>query len=136
MARTNTSSNNALLTQGLYKGYSSFEFQKNKTFSIQDIDLVNLDLLNQIYTQRGSRVMMPTFGTIIPELTFEPLDQQTISAVEDELTAVFNFDPRVTLINLQLTPNYDTNSLFAVALLQYVELNMALPFELNIIFEA
>jgi phage baseplate assembly protein W len=131
-----TNSNTSLLTPALYKGFSSFEFQKNKTFSLTNIDLVNMDLLNQIYTQRGSRVMMPTFGTIIPELTFEPLDAQTISAVEDELTAVFNFDPRVTLLNLQLTPNYDTNSLFAVALLQYVELNMALPFELNIIFEA
>jgi phage baseplate assembly protein W len=136
MGLLNTNSNTTLLKQGLYKGFSSFEFQKNKTFVLQDIDLVNIDLLNQIYTQRGSRVMMPTFGTIIPELTFEPLDEQTISAVEDELTAVFNFDPRVILLNLQLTPNFNTSSLFAVALLQYVELNMALPFELNIIFEA
>lgn len=124
------------ITQGLYRGFSSFEFQKNKTFTIQDIQLVELDLLNQIYTQRGSRVMMPTFGTIIPSLVFEPLDQTTIEAVEDELLSVFKFDPRVILLNLQVVPNYDTNSLLVTALLQYVELNIVAPFELNIIFEA
>lgn len=124
------------VTQGLYRGFSSFEFQKNKTFAIQDIQLVELDLLNQIYTQRGSRVMMPTFGTIIPSLVFEPLDQTTIEAVEDELLTVFKFDPRVKLLDMQVVPNYNTNSLMVTALLQYIELNLVQPFELNIIFEA
>lgn len=121
---------------GLYRGFSSFEFQKNKTFSVQDISLVELDLLNQIFTQRGTRVMMPTFGTIIPELTFEPLDEDTVAEVQQELTNVFNFDPRVNLLNMQTIPNYDTNSLAIISLLQYIELNMTKPFELNIIFEA
>lgn len=124
------------LIQGLYKGFSSFEFQKNKTFSIQDIQLVELDLLNQIYTQRGSRVMMPTFGTLIPSLVFEPLDQITVEAVEDELLTVFKFDPRVKLLDMQVVPNYETSSLLVTALLQYIELNLVQPFELNIVFEA
>lgn len=124
------------LTQGLYKGFSSFEFQKNKTFAIQDIQLVELDLLNQIYTQRGSRVMMPTFGTIIPSLVFEPLDETTVEAVEDELLTVFKFDPRVKLLDMQVVPDYEKSSLLVTALLQYIELNLVQPFELNIIFEA
>ncbi len=123
------------LTRGLYKGFSSFEFQKKKTFSIQDVALVELDLLNQIYTQRGSRVMMPTFGTIIPTLVFEPLDETTVEAVEDELINVFKFDPRVNLITMQVIPNYETNTLIVTALLQYIELNLVQPFNLNIIFE-
>lgn len=124
-----------LITQGLYRGFSSFEFQKRKTFSVQDIALVELDLLNQIYTQRGSRVMMPTFGTLIPSLTFEPLDTDTIEAVQDELVAVFNFDPRVNLLNMSVVPDYDNNTLTVTALLQYIELNVVQPFNLNIIFE-
>lgn len=124
------------LRQGLYKGFSSFEFQKTKTFAIQDLALVELDLLNQIYTQRGSRVMMPTFGTIIPTLVFEPLDQTTVEAVEDELLTVFKFDPRVKLLTMKVVPNYNTNSLLVTALLQYIELNLVQPFNLNIIFEA
>lgn len=124
------------LKQGLYKGFSSFEFQKNKTFAIQDIQLVEIDLLNQIYTQRGSRVMMPTFGTIIPSLVFEPLDQTTVEAVEDELLTVFKFDPRVRLLDMQVVPDYERSSLLVTALLQYIELNLVQPFELNIVFEA
>lgn len=124
------------LKQGLYKGFSSFEFQRNKTFSIQDIKLVELDLLNQIYTQRGSRVMMPTFGTLIPSLVFEPLDQITVDAIEDELLSVFKFDPRVKLLDMQVVPNYENSSIIVTALLQYIELNLVQPFELNITFEA
>jgi len=124
-----------MTTQGLYRGFSSYEFMKNKTFSLQDIKLVESDLLNQIFTQRGTRLMMPTFGTIIPELTFEPLTEDLVDEVVSELTAVFNFDPRVNLMNIQPVPNYDTNSLIVVCLLQYIEFNIVLPFELNIIFE-
>lgn len=118
-----------------YIGFSSYEFQKNKTFVLTDIPLIELDLLNQIFTRRGSRVMMPTFGTRIPEIVFEPLDEMTISDIENELLTVFNFDPRVSLLNLTVTPNYSTNSVSAVAILNYVELNLTQPFQLNIQFE-
>ncbi len=118
-----------------YIGFSSYEFQKNKTFLLTDIPLIELDLLNQIFTRRGSRVMMPTFGTRIPELVFEPLDETTISDIENELLTVFNFDPRVSLLNLTVTPNFSTNSVSAVAILNYVELNLTQPFQLNIQFE-
>lgn len=119
-----------------YVGFSSYEFQKNKSFTLTDVQLVELDLLNQIFTRQGSRVMMPTFGTQIPALVFEPLDDNTISLIENELMDVFNFDPRVNLINLNVNPSYDTYSITATALLQYVELNVTQPFTLNIQFEA
>jgi phage baseplate assembly protein W len=119
-----------------YVGFSSYEFQKNKTFVLTDIALIELDLLNQIFTRRGSRVMMPTFGTRIPEIVFEPLDEMTVSDIENELLSVFQFDPRVNLLNLAITPNYSTNSVTAVAILNYVELNLTQPFQLNIQFEA
>ena|SRR5271165_6989003 len=118
-----------------YIGFSSYEFQKNKTFVLTDIQLIELDLLNQIFTRRGSRVMMPTFGTRIPEIVFEPLDDTTLSDIENELLLVFQFDPRVNLLNLTMTPNYSTNSITAVAILNYVELNLTQPFQLNIQFE-
>lgn len=122
--------------KSLYKGYSSFEFERNKTFVLVDKQLVDMDLLNNIYTRRGSRVMMPNYGTLIPEMTFEPLDDSTIETVESELMTVFNNDPRVDLINLTVTPNYDINSLSVSAILNYIELNMTANFELNIVFES
>ena len=120
----------------LYKGFSSFEFQKNKTFKLNDIELVKMDLLNHIYTKKGSRVMMPKFGTVIPELVFEPLDEETLEILRDELLYVINYDPRVSLINFNLLPDYDNNTILVTADLRYVELNLVDTFELRLEFEA
>jgi hypothetical protein len=124
------------MTVGLYRGYSSYEYQTNKAFSIADAELVKLDLLNHIFTRRGERVMMPTFGTRIPDLVFEPLDSITLDVLEEDLRAVFAFDPRVELLNLTISPSYDTNSVVASALLLYVELNLTGNLDINITFES
>lgn len=119
----------------IYKGYSSFEFQKSKSLSLRDVDLVKMDLLNHIYTQRGTRIMMPTFGTIIPEIVFEPIDEDTIDEIRESIKGVFDYDPRVEIITLTVTPVYDRNSIFVNATLLYVELDTVDDFDLNIQFE-
>lgn len=123
------------MTKGLYRGYSSYEYQAKKTFSITDVDLVKLDLLSHIFTRRGERVMMPTFGTRIPDLVFEPMDQITLDVLEEDLRAVFEFDPRVKLQQLTITPSYDTNTVTATARLLYIELNVSGSLDINIVFE-
>ncbi len=120
----------------LYRGYSTFEFQQNKSLRISDIELVKMDLLNHIFTQRGSRVMMPTFGSIIPELAFEQLDETLVDSVYAELLTIFDYEPRVSIISLTVVPDFDNYSMYAVARLFYVELNIADDFELNIQFES
>ena len=124
-----------MATKGLYKGFSSFEFQANKTFKLYDVELVKSDLLNHIFTKRGTRVMMPNFGTRIPEMVFEPLDEETVEIIRDDLITVINFDPRVTLLSLDVQPDYEQQTVRAAAELLYVELNLVDNIELNIVFE-
>lgn len=124
------------IQQGLYRGYSSYEFQANNTFKLRDIELVKMDLLNHIFTKRGERVMMPDFGTIIPELTFEPLTFELVDLVREEVLRVINYDPRVELLELEAVPDYDNSAIFVSARVFYVELNLVDNFELNIEFEA
>ena len=119
----------------LYKGFSSYEFERVKEFAISDVELVKLDLLNHIFTRRGSRVMMPTFGTVIPDLVFEPLDAITTEILEDELRKVIDFDPRVEIVKFQLLVEEDIHSVTLDAQLFYVELDIIDNFELNIVFE-
>lgn len=121
--------------QNLYRGFSSFEYEAEGTFRVVDVELVKLDLLNHIFTRRGERVMMPNFGTSIPDLVFEPLDEETLEILESELRAVFDFDPRVALINLSLEPQYDNNTVTAGATLRYIELDVTDLMNLNITFE-
>lgn len=123
------------MARGLYRGFSSYEYERNKTFKINDLNLVKLDLLNHIYTRRGERVMMPTFGTRIPDLPFEPLDDITLEILRNDLLEVFNFDPRVEVLDLIITPDFDGNSVTAAARLLYIELNLIDDLNLNIVFE-
>ena len=118
-----------------YKGFSSFEFQRRKTFSLNDIELVKLDLLNHIFTRPGDRVMMPNFGSVIPELTFEPLDEQTLDTIQEDITRVIGFDPRVELLDLSITPFYDQNRIEAHVKCLFVEFDIVEDMDLNIVFE-
>jgi len=120
---------------GLYRGFSSFEFENTGSFKINDLELIKLDLLNHIFTRRGERVMMPTFGTIIPDLVFEPLDEETLDQLESELRLVFDYDPRVELLDLIVTPNIDSNAVTAAARILCVELDTVELMNLNIEFE-
>lgn len=117
----------------LYKGFSSFEFLRNRTFRLNDIELVKMDLLNHIFTRKGERVNMPTFGTRIPDMAFEPLDEITIEALREDLETVFNFDPRVEQIELRIEPNADNNSVTASATLLYLEFRVTE--DLNIVID-
>jgi phage baseplate assembly protein W len=123
------------MIKGLYRGYSSHEYQAKKTFSVTDVELVKLDLLNHIYTRRGERVMMSGFGTRIPDLPFEPMDEITLSILEEDLRTVFQFDPRVQLLQLNINPSYDTNTVTASARLLYIELNVVGNLDIHIVFE-
>lgn len=78
---------------------------------------------------------MPNFGTRIPDLAFEPLDDITLQILEEDLRSVFAFDPRVELIKLNIVPSYDTNSVVASARLFYIELDLTGNIDINIVFE-
>ena len=112
------------MAAGIYRGFSTKNWRKTKSFSLRDIDLVKQDLLNHIYTLKGERVMMPNFGTRIPIITFEPNDEYTRNIIEEDLRTVFNFDPRVKLISLNVMSLPDNNAIIAVADLLYIEFNV------------
>ena len=124
------------LRKGLYRGYSSFEFERVGTFKLNDVELIKIDLLNHIYTRKGERVNMPRFGTTIPDLVFEPIDEETLDTLERELRVVFEYDPRIELLDLQVIPEADFNSITAAAKIRLVEIGTVEDIFLNIEFES
>lgn len=120
---------------GLYRGYSSFEFEATGSFKLNDVELIKSDLLNHIFTRRGERVKMPLFGTIIPDLVFEPLDNETTDQIESELRGVIEYDPRVELLELSVIPDVDGNAVTAAIRIRCVELDAVELMNLNIEFE-
>jgi phage baseplate assembly protein W len=120
---------------GLYRGFSSHEYRTKKVFGISDIELVKLDLLNHIFTRKGERVMMPNFGTRIPDMIFEPLDELTLMIIDEDLNDVIKFDPRVELVSMSVVPDYDNNTVIASVQLYYIEFKVVDGMDINITFE-
>jgi phage baseplate assembly protein W len=125
----------------LYRGISFTSYEDNKSLSQHDIELVKIDIMNHIFTSLGERIMMPTFGTRIPDLLFEPLDQQTLDVIYEDLTTVINYDPRVIIneddisgggIRLEVAP--DEKFVTAYVSLYYVELDLSETLEINLEF--
>jgi phage baseplate assembly protein W len=108
----------------------------NNTFTLTDVSLVERNILNHINTIKGSRVMMPGFGSIIPELLFEPLDDEVVIQVEDELKTIIAYDPRVQLLKIKSTKIPNTNTLNVAMMLMYIELNVTKNMDFNLEFSA
>jgi len=121
--------------RALYRGFSLHQYQSTGTTKITDLDLVKLNLLTHIYTSRGERLNMTTFGTRIPGLLFEQIDQRAVDVITEDLTYVFASDPRVLLKSLLVTPVPENSLILAQADLHYVELNVTEPFILNLSFQ-
>jgi phage baseplate assembly protein W len=116
----------------LYKGISTKNYLKNNSLSLNDLELVKEDILNHIWTRKGERVYMPNFGTSIPDLVFEPLDNITVDLIKEELLTVIKHDPRVDLINLNVKPYYPKNTVIAKIDLYFIELDVSDGLSLNI----
>lgn len=117
-----------------YRGFSTRDYEEHGGyFEKSDVDLVTEDLMNEIFTVKGERLKMPTFGTRIPLLVFEPNDAQTYDVIREDITSVCERDPRVEIVNLDVIPHPDKNALIAILKLNYKEFNVVkdLMIEIN-----
>ena len=69
---------------------------------IYDMNLVNQDLLNQINTRKGEKVMDPEFGSIVWDLIFENKSPSIVADIETDLVRIVNSDPRVALQEIDI----------------------------------
>ena len=79
-----------------FVGFNTVD-QPNPPYSLTNIDIVKRDILNQFATPIGSRVMLPSFGTRIYQMLFDPFDEYTKNAIIEDAIRVVNDDPRVSL---------------------------------------
>ena len=79
--------------------FTGFSTKNKKAINhrLFDKDLVIEDLMNHIMTRKGERVMMPTYGSIVHDMIFEPLTPDVKGLIRQDLTEIINEDPRVNL---------------------------------------
>ena len=108
-----------------YVGFNTRNYEESGgVFDSYNVAVIEQDLMNAIFTERGQRLMMPNYGTRIPLMTFEPGDQQTMDIITMDLSDVFKKEPRVKLMNLDIVPMAEKNALIAIAKVLYLEYNV------------
>lgn len=111
----------------LYRGFSTLKSlqTRGKTLSVVDAEAIKADLLNHIYTIRGERIHQPDFGTRIPLMAFEPLDELTLDIIEEDLRAVVDFDPRVELLEIDVSALPDNSAVLVLLDLLFLNTGQA-----------
>ena len=67
---------------------------------------------NIILTSPGEKPFQPLVGSSVNRLLFEPLDAFTADAIAEEIRTTINqYEPRVALTRVDVTPIYENNKL-------------------------
>lgn len=94
---------NIVMTDNIvYNGFSTKD-KIRAPYTKVNADIVKTDILNELYTRKGERVMRPNYGTTIHDMIMNPLDEYVVSEVEEEIVRVVQKDPRVSLDNIFVT---------------------------------
>lgn len=112
----------------LFVGFSSVDTSIKNTQYV-DLDLIKRDLINHFYTRKGERVMRPEFGSIIWDLMFEPMTEDTVQLILDDATQIVQTDGRVQLRDINLV-EYEHGVQLQMNLL-YAPLNIVEQFSLE-----
>jgi phage baseplate assembly protein W len=102
-----------------FKGFSTVN-KKWGNFKLYDIDLAKQDLLNELYTRKGERIMSPEFGSIIWDLLFDPISDETTKLIEEDMQRILTKDPRLELKQLDVQEDIDSQIITVAIILNYV----------------
>jgi phage baseplate assembly protein W len=99
--------------------------------AIKNETAIARSIRNLVFTLPGEKFFNQTLGSNISQSLFESLDDISAAAIQDEISnTIRNYEPRVDLISVDVSPNYDTNE-FNVTIRYYIVGIDVLPQELS-----
>lgn len=116
-----------------YRGFSTKAYESaGKGFVLYNVELIEEDLFNELFTLKGERLEMPEFGTRIPLLIFEPNDTMTADILKEDVTQTIKNDPRVELMACDIVVRPDIHQLICIAKVRYIEFNVVKDLRIEI----
>ena len=80
--------------------------------TIKDRNAIARSLRNIVFTRPGEKFFRPKFGSKVSESLFENLTGSVALSIRDEIDrSITNYEPRVDLRKVKVTPNYGSNEL-------------------------
>lgn len=97
-------------------------------------DSVKESLKNLIMTDKGERLFQPLIGSDVRKSLFDNMTPATVMMIEQNIrNTINNFEPRATIINVEVIPEYD-NYTVKVNITFYVR-NLQEPTTVSIFLE-
>jgi phage baseplate assembly protein W len=99
------------VSQGFKDISSSFKVNplNEDLIAVKNETAIARSIRNLIMTQPGERFFNPILGSEVTGLLFENMDNLTASEIGDQIRlTVENFEPRVILTDVEVTPDHDT----------------------------
>ena len=102
----------------------SMTFQNNPLNSdliaLKNETAIARSIRNIVFTLPGEKFFNPNFGSRVSRSLFENIDEISASIINDEIrNSINNFEPRVSLIDVQTIPDFD-NGAFDVIIIYRV----------------
>jgi phage baseplate assembly protein W len=98
------------------KGFKdlSMTFQVNPVnydlIGLKNETAISRSIRNLVFTLPGEKFFNPNLGSRVSRQLFENMDAVSASIIEDEIRDTINkYEPRVRLVNVEVSPNYDEN---------------------------
>ena len=77
-------------------------------------DVVSDSIRNILRTRKGERVMLPTFGSNVGNILFDPMSEDVANMIYNEVVdAITKWEDRISIENVMVDPDYN-NQLYIV----------------------
>jgi len=103
----------------------SMTFQSNPLtgdlIALKNENAIARSIRNIVFTVPGEKFFDETFGSTISESVFENIDNLLAIIIKDQITeSIERFEPRVNLIKVTTSPDFDNNSFDATIVYEIV----------------
>jgi phage baseplate assembly protein W len=101
------------VSQGFRDVSMSFQANplNNDLIALKNETAIARSIRNIVFTIPGEKFFDPDFGSNVTRSLFENIDDISAITIRDEIeTSIRNYEPRVSLISVETTPDYDNNN--------------------------
>jgi len=97
-------------------------------------DAVKRSIRNILLTNKGERLLDPSFGAGLARYLFEPFIASTVQVIRTEIrNAIETYEPRALINNINVTADSSKNSLYVS--LTFTTINTTEPQQLEVILD-
>jgi phage baseplate assembly protein W len=107
----------------------SMSFQSNPLtndlIALKNENAIARSIRNIVFTLPGEKFFNENFGSRISRSLFENLDSSSAIVIKDEIeNSIRNYEPRVSLVDVQVNPDFDNNSFDVIIVYRIVGIDV------------